>query len=234
MGTIDGIGSGINVTVQGSRDARLAAANARSTINDTAEAVNNLRKKVGDTRQLSKIAATTNLTRGFGVAGVASAVAGFAIAAKKGDINGMIGALGDLGQNMAGVLKTLDKVPGGKEFLTKFGGVAGIVGGITGAINTLKDMKKSGINAGNVMKLASNVLSTVAGAAVFIPGGQVVAAAAAAASAGLSLGALAYKYKGEIANAGKAAVNAVADTASNAASAVTGGAKRAWNSIFGG
>lgn len=234
MGTIDGIGSGINVSAQGARDARLAAANARSTVNETVNVINEAKKRAGDTSQLSKIATTGTLAKGLGVAGVASAVYGFGKAAKNGDINGMISSLSDLAGSMTATLDVFKKFPGAVELLKKFGGPVAIVGGITSAINTLKDMKKNGVDPGKLMKLGSNVLTTVAGVAMMVPGGQPVAAAAGAASAALSLGALAYKYKGEIADAGKKAVNFVGDTASSAAGAITGGAKKAWNSLFGG
>lgn len=234
MGALEGIGTGVNVSVQGSRDARLAAANARSAVNDTVNVVNEARKRVGDTRELTKIATTGSLAKGLGIAGVASAVAGFGMAAKKGDINGMINSLSDLASSMTATLDVFKKFPGAVDLLKKVGGPVAIVGGITSAISTLKDMKANGVDPGKLMKLGSNVLTSVAGVAMMVPGGQVVAAAAGAASAALSLGSLAYKYKGEIADAAKGAASWVGDKASDAANAVTGGAKKAWNALFGG
>lgn len=233
MGTMDGIGSGVNVSVQGARDARLAAANTRSAINETANTVNTVRDRLGDTRQLSKVAATGSLAKGLGIAGVASAVYGFSKAAKSGDVNGMISSLSDMASSMTATLDVFKKFPGAVELLKKVGGPVAIVGGLTSAISTLKDMKKNGVDPGKLMKLGSNVLTTVAGVAMMVPGGQVVAAAAGAASAALSLGSLAYKYKGEIAGAAKSAAGWVGDKAGDAKEAVTGGAKKLWSSVFG-
>lgn len=230
----DGIGTGVNLSVQGGRDTRTAVANARSTYNETANAVNHIREKVGDTRQLSKVATTGSLAKGLGIAGVASAIYGFGKAAKTGDLNGMINSLSDLASSMTNTLDVFKKFPGAVELLKKVGGPVAIVGGITSAINTLKDMKKNGVDAGKLMKLGSNVMTSVAGVAMMIPGGQVVAAAAGAASAALSLGSLAYKYKDEIAGAAKSAANWVGDKASDVGNAITGGAKKLWGSVFGG
>lgn len=234
MRLTDGIGAGVNLSVQGTRDARLAAANARTAVNDTVNVVNDVRKKIGDTRELTKIATTGSLAKGLGIAGVASAVAGFGMAAKKGDINGMIGSLSDLASSMTATLDVFKKFPGAVELLKKVGGPVAIVGGITSAIGTLKDMQKNGVDPGKLAKLGSNVLTSVAGVAMMIPGGQVVAAAAGAASAALSLGSLAYKYKDEIAGAAKGAANWVGDKAGDVGNAISGGAKKAWNSLFGG
>lgn len=233
MATIDGFGSGVNVSVQGARDARLAAANTRSAINETANTVNTVRDRLGDTRQLSKVAATGSLAKGLGIAGVASAVYGFSKAAKSGDVNGMISSLSDMASSMTATLDVFKKFPGAVELLKKVGGPVAIVGGLTSAISTLKDMKKNGVDPGKLMKLGSNVLTTVAGVAMMVPGGQVVAAAAGAASAALSLGSLAYKYKDEIAGAAKTAAGWVGDKAGEAKEAVTGGAKKLWSSVFG-
>lgn len=233
MGTIDGIGTGASLSAQGARDARLAAANARSAVNETANTVNQVRARVGDTRQLSKVATTGGLAKGLGIAGVASAVYGFGKAAKSGDVNGMISSLSDMASSMTATLDVFKKFPGAVELLKKVGGPVAIVGGITSAISTLKDMQKNGVDPGKIMKLGSNVLTTVAGVAMMIPGGQVVAAAAGAASAALSLGSLAYKYKDEIAGAAKSAANWVGDKAQDVGNAVTGGAKKLWTSVFG-
>lgn len=233
MGTMDGIGSGVNRSVQGARDARLAAANTRSAINETANTVNTVRDRLGDTRKLSKVAATGSLAKGLGIAGVASAVYGFSKAAKSGDVNGMISSLSDMASSMTATLDVFKKFPGAVELLKKVGGPVAIVGGLTSAISTLKDMKKNGVDPGKLMKLGSNVLTTVAGVAMMVPGGQVVAAAAGAASAALSLASLAYKYKGEIAGAAKSAAGWVGDKAGDAKETVTGGAKKLWNSVFG-
>lgn len=233
MGAIEGFGTGAGISAQGARDSRLAAANARSAVNESISVLNEAKKRAGDTSQLSKVAATGSLAKGLGVAGVASAVYGFAKAAKSGDINGMISSLSDLAGSMTATLDVFKKFPGAVELLKKFGGPVAIVGGITSAIGTLKDMRKNGIDAGKLMKLGSNVLTTVAGVSMMIPGGQPIAAAAGAASAALSLGALAYKYKDEIAGAAKSAAHFVGDKAHEAKEAVTGGAKKLWHSVFG-
>jgi len=146
----------------------------------------------------------------------------------------MINSLSDLASSMTSTLDVFKKFPGAVELLKKVGGPVAIVGGITSAINTLKDMKKNGVDAGKLMKLGSNVMTSVAGVAMMIPGGQVVAAAAGAASAALSLGSLAYKYKDEIAGAAKSAANWVGDKAGDVGNAITGGAKKLWGSVFGG
>lgn len=203
----DGI-SAIGTGTQSLRDARTVASSARSTVNETANAVNEFNKRAGrDTQQLGKVFATGNIAKGLGVAGIAASVVNFAMAAKNHDLAGMINSLSNMAQSMQGSLAAFEKMPGAADLLKRIGGPVAIVAGITGAIGTLKDMQKNGPDPGKLMKLSSNVLTSVAGAAMMIPGGQVVAGAAGAAAAALQLGALAYQYRGDIAKGAKWAAN---------------------------
>lgn len=217
----------IGTGTQSLRDGRIVAASARSTVNETANAINEYNKRAGrETQQLGKVFATGNIAKGLGVAGVAASVVNFAMAAKNHDLSGMINSLSNMAQSMQSSLVAFEKLPGAADLLKKIGGPAAIVGGITGAIGTLKDMQKHGVDPGKIMKLSSNVLTTVAGAAMMIPGGQVVAGAAGAAAAALQLGALAYQYRGDIAKGAKWAAHELStgakDLAHGAASLVSG------------
>lgn len=231
MGGIEGVGGGtgalrrtvsaVSNTVANTSDSTIEAVNQANAARDAAG--------LRDTRPLGRVANSSNLVKGLGVAGMAAGLVTFAKAAKDGNINDMIGGLSDVAANMASMLEACKNVPGGLELIKKLGGPAAIIGGITSAIAALKDAKANGLNAGNAMRMASGVLTSVAGVAMMVPGGQPVAAAAAAIAGGLSLGALAYDSREQIAAGAKKVAGAAKDALQSAGNAFS----RASNFLFG-
>jgi hypothetical protein len=242
--------------INSARDSRQALAQTRRLVNSADEmrsALGEAKKDlgmVGDTQALKAAGSTSALGKGLPIAGVASSVAGFALAAKEGNVPRMVQNLADLGNNLKDVMKMvpteklealMSKIPGGAELLKRVGGPAAIVAGISGAIATLQDAQKHGWSLEKGLKMASSVLTTVAGVAMMVPGGQPVAAAAGIAAAGLGVGALAVHYKDKIAGAAEGAAKWAGDEASAAGNAVSNGvnnlkngAASVWKSVFGG
>lgn len=173
--------------------------------------------------------AASKATRGLGAAGVLTAMTLLvkAVNAKPVSSAAVVQALSDLAANLGTAAAGLSKIPGLDKALHVFGGVGGIVGGITGLVANFKDAQKKGLTTSNMLGLMGSACSLVGGLAMaltpFCPPLAVAATAFTLAGAAFNVAKLAVDHKDwikqkaqRVASATTGALSTVADTAKKA------------------
>jgi uncharacterized membrane protein YphA (DoxX/SURF4 family) len=115
----------------------------------------------------------------------------------------------------------LSKIPGLDKALHVFGGIGGIVGGITGLVANLQDAQKKGLTTSNLLGTMGAACSLVGGLAMaltpFAPPLAVVATAFTLAGAAFNVAKLAYDNRELIQRKAQGAVTAATGALSAAA-----------------
>ncbi|MNS74600.1 hypothetical protein D3C72_1080820 [compost metagenome] len=173
--------------------------------------------------------AASKATRGLGAAGVLTAMTLLvkAVNAKPVSAAAVVSALSDLAANLGTAAAGLSKIPGLDKALHVFGGIGGIVGGITGLVANFQDAQKKGLSTSNMLGLMGSACSLVGGLAMaltpFCPPLGVAATAFTLAGAAFNVAKLAVDHQDWIkqkaqraASATTGALSTVADTAKKA------------------
>jgi hypothetical protein len=180
----------------------------------------------------SAVGAASKATRGLGAAGVLTAMTLLvkAVNAKPVSAAAVVQALSDLAANLGTAAAGLSKIPGLDKALHVFGGIGGIVGGITGLVANFKDAQRRGLTTSNMLGLMGSACSLVGGVAMaltpFCPPLAVAATAFTLAGAAFNVAKLAVDHQDwikqkaqRVASATTGAMSTVADTAKAALSA---------------
>lgn len=173
--------------------------------------------------------AASKATRGLGAAGVLTAMTLLvkAVNAKPVSAAAVVQSLSDLAANLGTAAAGLSKIPGLDKALHVFGGIGGIVGGITGLVVNFQEAQKRGLTTSNMLGLMGSACSLVGGLAMaltpFCPPLAVAATAFTLAGAAFNVAKLTVDHKDWIkqkaqraASATTGALSTVADTAKKA------------------